>query len=113
MSAFQGFSYGSLPTSVQNFFPQSQIAVCPLTGGFTTTQTGAAITAISPAAPAPIVVIATIPVQKTVACLITHTYTLPCYTSQSHPCRVIPRDNVIVVAITSDLQWAQLHGSNT
>jgi hypothetical protein len=121
MSAYRGFieKYGgssrpfvqySFPQSLpQHVMPGSAFVICPLTGLFTITQPGALVTTIA----APLTtVIQMAPTQRIATHSFTHTYTMPCYNSQPHPCHVMAGVSVIVIAITEDMQWAQIHGSS-
>lgn len=107
---------GTLCTSVQHSHPNSQslhvipgFEVCPINGKFVIVQTPAPITTIA----APTTVIQMMPTQMNAVQTLTCTYMQPCNTSQSYRCRVMAGDGVIVIAVTSDMQWVQLHGSNT
>lgn len=42
-----------------------------------------------------------------------HTYTQPCSTSATATCNVQQGSILVVIAISADNQWLQLHGSNT
>ena len=112
MSAYQGFSYGSL----QNFFPQPQLgvpgtvfAVCPITGTLLNVQPPAPITTIA----APTTVIQMAPTRMVALQWITCTYGQPYYTSQQYSCCVMVGNSIYAISVTSDMQWVQLHGTNT
>jgi hypothetical protein len=46
-------------------------------------------------------------------CAFNYTYSQPCYTSATAMCNVQQWSILVVIAISADNQWVQLHGSNT
>lgn len=112
LEIYPGVLNGSLCTSVQHpqlVMPGSAFDVCPITGTFVIIQSQASITTIA----APTTVIQMAHTQMNAVQTFTCTYMQPCNTSQSHQCHVMAGDSVIVIAVTSDMQWVQLHGSYT
>lgn len=109
MSALRGFLQHTFVQQPQPQLVGSAFAVCPITGTLLNIQPLAPITTIA----APTTVIQMVPTQMVAVQQITCTYGQPYYTSQQYSCCVVAGDSVIIINITSDMRWIQLHGSNT
>jgi hypothetical protein len=101
-------------TYVQHSQPQLGIqrtvfVACPITGTVLNVQPLAPITTIA----APTTVIQMEPTQMVALQLIACTYGQPYYTSQQYSCCVMAGDSIYAISVTSDMQWVQLHGTNT